>query len=76
MNVRLLFLCTANSPCNGALMMRMLPRVETTGCMRRLFIRPRKNINRLKKLDFISTPFLRLQIPLQLLMFSRGSIIK
>jgi hypothetical protein len=38
MNARLLFLCTANSPCNGGLMMRKLPRVEATGCMRRLFL--------------------------------------
>jgi hypothetical protein len=33
MKDRLLFLCTANSPYNGGLMMRMLPRVEATeGC--------------------------------------------
>jgi hypothetical protein len=41
-------------------MMRMLPRVEATGCMRRLFsFAPEKNINRLQKLDFISTSLLK-----------------
>jgi hypothetical protein len=34
------FLYTVNSPYNGGLMMRMLPRVEATGCMRRLLYSP------------------------------------
>jgi hypothetical protein len=41
-------------------MMRMLPRVETTGCMRELFLYASgKTLTGYKNLDFIRTPFLK-----------------